>query len=265
MRPFGRRSSAPRRGWVFVTLIFGLIGPPTSACQLDRPETVDVGIGAGVVDSDADAIPDSVEGSSDSDGDGVPDRLDRDSDGDGIEDIIEAGDILYDTPPVDSDGDGTADFLDDDSDDNGISDRDEGLIDYYDDGIVDFRDLDDDNDGVSDADEISGAVDCDQDGEPDPPGTPADPLIATVTGCPTISTRTAMATASSTRMRVPRSTLTVTGLRIASIATATTTEFPTVTSIGRGQAPGQPTPTRTVHPTFVIRIATPMGSRMQTS
>ncbi len=61
-------------------------------------------------DSDADDIPDSVEGSEDTDGDGVKDSLDTDADGDGAPDAEEAGPDPK--SPVDSDGDGIPDYKD---------------------------------------------------------------------------------------------------------------------------------------------------------
>src|SRR5687767_2711922 len=68
-------------------------------------------------DSDADTIPDIVEGwqaERDTDGDGQRDWDDTDSDADGISDAIEAGDDDLLSAPVDSDGDGTHDYRDED-------------------------------------------------------------------------------------------------------------------------------------------------------
>jgi hypothetical protein len=67
-------------------------------------------LGGGILDSDGDGIPNSVEGLGDADGDGLPNYLDPDSDNDGIPDIVEAGPDP--TNPIDSDGDGIPDYLD---------------------------------------------------------------------------------------------------------------------------------------------------------
>lgn len=66
-------------------------------------------------DSDADGIPDEVEGFDDTDEDGVVNYLDLDSDGDMIPDSSEG--------TGDSDGDGIPNYLDDNSDGDGIYDR----------------------------------------------------------------------------------------------------------------------------------------------
>ena len=67
-------------------------------------------------DSDADGVPDEVEGFvDDTDDDGVRNYLDLDSDGDGIPDSSEG--------TGDSDGNGIPNYLDDDSDGDGIYDR----------------------------------------------------------------------------------------------------------------------------------------------
>ena len=72
-------------------------------------------------DSDADGIPDEVEGFvDDTDDDGVLNYLDLDSDGDMIPDSSEG--------TGDSDGDGIPNYLDDNSDGDGISDYWEGQI-----------------------------------------------------------------------------------------------------------------------------------------
>ena len=76
------------------------------------------------LDGDGDHINDFDEGSGliDTDRDGIPDSMDLDSDGDGITDANEAGDTDPVTPPVDTDGDGIPDFRDLDSDGDGLSD-----------------------------------------------------------------------------------------------------------------------------------------------
>jgi hypothetical protein len=126
-------------------------------------------------DSDGDGIPDEVEGAEDTDGDGIPDFLDGDADGDGIPDEDEAGSDPDD--PVDTDGDGIPDYEDEDSDGDGIPDGVEAGDDPSDpqdsdgDGDPDHLDTDSDNDGISDADEIGAdpenPLDSDGDGIPD--------------------------------------------------------------------------------------------------
>jgi hypothetical protein len=75
------------------------------------------------IDTDADTIPDDVEGGGDPDADGMPNFRDVDSDGDGILDKEErAGCGPAEGGPVDTDGDGTPDFLDLDSDGDGLRD-----------------------------------------------------------------------------------------------------------------------------------------------
>lgn len=158
------------------------------------------------LDSDADGIPDNVEGQGtyvkpagkDSDGDGLddaydadnkgtyidpvdtdkdgkPDYRDVDSDGDGIPDSVEKGSDPNN--PVDTDGDGTPDYRDLDSDNDGIPDSIEkgpdgnNPVDTDGDGTPDYRDIDADGDGIPDATE-KGADgtkprDSDGDGIPD--------------------------------------------------------------------------------------------------
>ena len=118
-------------------------------------------------DADNDGIADADEGGGlvDTDGDGVPDTLDADSDGDGIPDSVEAGDTDPATPPIDTDGDGTPDFQDTDSDGDGIDDVIEGSVDTDMDGTPDYLDTDSDGDGIDDV--IEGSVDTDMDGTPD--------------------------------------------------------------------------------------------------
>ncbi len=162
-----------RNRWMIMAALVGVAF--TSACSSSTMDDDGI-VGSRRVDLDADSIPDSVEGNGDPDGDGVPNHRDRDSDGDGIEDILEAGDLDLETDPIDTDSDGIPNFLDDDSDGNGILDRDEAFDDFDGDGRLDSQDLDDDDDGISDRDEISdGHIDCDADGEADPPGSPSAP------------------------------------------------------------------------------------------
>lgn len=128
-------------------------------------------------DTDGDTISNEEEGSGDVDGDGIPNDRDTDSDGDGIPDSVEAGDSDLTTPARDGDGDGIIDAQELDADDNGIPDAVEGAGDVDGDGILDLSDTDNDNDGIPDAIEIvGGAADCNNDGAPDAPGTPAQPM-----------------------------------------------------------------------------------------
>lgn len=142
-------------------------------------------------DSDADGIPDSMEGQDDPDNDGVPNYLDLDSDNDGLLDSLEmllesiglAG-IFDDAPGAvvlrDSDSDGIKDFVDGDSDNDGIPDVVEILGVQADPDwtgeIADFVDLDGNglDDGVqavpvvgldSDSDGVSNHLDLDSDGD----------------------------------------------------------------------------------------------------
>lgn len=157
------------------------------------------------LDSDADGIPDNVEGQGtyvkpagkDTDGDGLddaydpdnqgkfidpvdtdkdekPDYRDVDSDGDGIPDSVEKG--ADPNNPVDSDGDGTPDYRDTDSDGDGIPDVTEKGSDGTKpkdsdgDGIPDYLDIDSDNDGITDKSENGAGpdlLDTDKDGIPD--------------------------------------------------------------------------------------------------
>ena len=123
------------------------------------------------VDHDYILNTDEGDGLVDSDGDTTPDSLDDDSDGDTIPDSVEAGDLDCATEPRDSDGDGTPDFRDLDSDENGIGDQEEGTVDADGDGIPNFRDPDNDGDGILDVIEIGDdprhPTDTDEDGIPD--------------------------------------------------------------------------------------------------
>lgn len=138
-------------------------------------------------DDDGDTISNADEGNGliDTDGDGTPDSLDNDSDGDGISDAVEAGDAESRTPPIDTDGDQIPDFQDDDSDGNGIPDAIELTIDTDGDGQPNFRDTDNDGDGIHDGIEIAGgAGDCNNDGLVDPAGTPQNPWDCNSDGIP---------------------------------------------------------------------------------
>lgn len=118
----------------------------------------------GGVDANNNGIDDNIEstGILDTDADGVPDYLDLDADNDGIADIIEAG-------GDDADGNGRVDNPTD-TDGNGLDDSLDTLpldVDDTDnDGIADYRDLDSDNDGITDTTE-SGGTDLDADGRVD--------------------------------------------------------------------------------------------------
>jgi hypothetical protein len=117
-------------------------------------------------DSDGDTISDSDEGNGlvDTDGDTFPDTMELDSDDDGIPDSVEAGDRDPFTPPVDTDGDTIRDFRDDDSDNDGVPDSVEGSGDADSDGILNFRDVDSDGDFIADGTE--GTADPDGDTVP---------------------------------------------------------------------------------------------------
>ena len=131
---------------------------PTDALPADT--------GPAIPDSDGDTISDADEGNGviDVDADGIPDSLDTDSDNDGIPDAVEAGDTDPATPPIDFDGDGIPDFRDLDSDNDGVFDRFEGLADPDNDGIPAYHDDDSDGDTLPDA--IEGGTDVDGDGLP---------------------------------------------------------------------------------------------------
>ncbi|OED37671.1 hypothetical protein AB833_22645 [Chromatiales bacterium (ex Bugula neritina AB1)] len=94
---------------------------------------VDVRVAEGT-DSDADGIPDDIEGTGDFDGDGVANYLDLDSDNDSIIDSIESA--------TDQDGDGNRNYVDPDSDNDGIADLVES-------GVASLPDSD--SDGIFDA------------------------------------------------------------------------------------------------------------------
>lgn len=126
------------------------------------------------LDSDADTIPDDVEGTNDTDGDGTADYLDTDTDDDGVPDSVEAGDDDPETAPVDSDGDGSWDTRDPDSDNNCVEDALESggssPTDTDGDDVPDYADADNDGDGVPDEVEIGSTcypADTDGDGTPD--------------------------------------------------------------------------------------------------
>ncbi|MFM1898926.1 MAG: hypothetical protein RL577_1166 [Bacteroidota bacterium] len=108
-------------------------------------------------DSDADRIPDAIEGTEDFDGDGIANNMDTDADGDGILDRLEG----Y----ADADKDGKPNFLDLDSDGDSIPDSLEGSGDVDGDGKPNFLDSDSDGDGIPDRDEAPGRYDSE-------PGTP---------------------------------------------------------------------------------------------
>jgi hypothetical protein len=142
----------------------------------------------GLVDSDNDGIPDSIEAPDgnliDSDDDGIADYLDLDSDNDGIPDSVEyqgnasadqdldgyvdnTSDPVLNLSPVDTDSDGIPDYLDLDSDNDSLSDLLESLpadiavsdVDANGDGVLDDV-TDTDNDGLIDVVDplVSGGV-----------------------------------------------------------------------------------------------------------
>lgn len=157
---------------------------------LDDAGSPDAGVPVSFLtsDRDDDGISDADEGrhgQRDTDGDDAPDYLDLDSDGDAILDSIEAGERDgLDVAPVDSDNDGTPDFQDRDSDGDGISETGElgeqfEIVDTDDDGTPDYLDTDSDNDTIADVEEAQrftfglgdgntrGSEDTDGDGVPD--------------------------------------------------------------------------------------------------
>ncbi|MFN8441585.1 MAG: FG-GAP-like repeat-containing protein [Caldilineaceae bacterium] len=70
------------------------------------------------LDSDADTIPDTIEGEGDADQDQLPNRLDPDSNNNGIPDQQEVGSDVF--VPQDSDHDGVPDYLEMDTNVNGM-------------------------------------------------------------------------------------------------------------------------------------------------
>ena len=111
----------------------------------------DAVVAAGVLDSDADGLPDYLD--QDSDNDGVTDTVEApvsgtDTDGDGIDDIYD----VDQTAGVDADGDGIDDAA--------------TVFNTDGDNLPDYLDLDSDNDGIDDVIE-SGGSDTDGDGEVD--------------------------------------------------------------------------------------------------
>jgi len=135
----------------------------------------------GFVDTDGKGVDDGVQSSAlplfDTDGDGASDFRDGDSDADSIPDFVEGGG----TPnaPIDTDGDGAADFRETDSDNDTIPDATEAggspaaPVDTDGDGSPDFQDLDSDGDGTQD-----GVA-------PAPTPTPAPTPVPTPTPTPT--------------------------------------------------------------------------------
>ena len=104
----------------------GMTNPPDGSvpdATVTMPDT-----GVVIPDDDGATISNSDEtnGIIDTDADRIPDSLDTDSDNDGISDADEAGDTDLSTPPVDTDNDGIPDFRDQDSDGDGVFDRTEG-------------------------------------------------------------------------------------------------------------------------------------------
>jgi|GEM_PF-2249718 len=163
-------------------------GFPEDAAAVDasqnQPDSGPSDSGPTIGDDDNDTISnqDETNGIIDTDADQIPDSLDTDSDNDGIPDDVEAGDADLSTPPVDTDGDGLPDFRDQDSDGDGVFDRVEGGGDLDMDGIPNFRDDDSDGDGILDRDE--GGGDLDMDGIPDnlDPDTDGDGIDNSVEG-----------------------------------------------------------------------------------
>lgn len=132
-------------------------------------------------DEDVDFLSDELEGKAeglDTDGDGTPDFKDADSDADSIPDALEGQTASNGcSSPQDSDGDKTPDFQDTDSDDNGLPDKKEvypsGALyspgeppaDTDGDGVPDYADPDNDGDALLDVDELFGGTKVDTDGD----------------------------------------------------------------------------------------------------
>jgi len=136
--------------------------------DVPRPRNCD-----GSNDRDRDYILNTDEGDGvvDTDGDTTPDSLDADSDGDTISDSAEAGDLDCATAPYDTDNDTVPDFRDLDADGNTIPDAEEGDVDPDGDGVGNFHDVDDDGDTILDIFEVgtdpTEPTDTDGDGIPD--------------------------------------------------------------------------------------------------
>ncbi len=97
----------------------------------------------------------------DTDADGIPDGLDGDDDNDGVADTTDAF-PLDANESVDTDGDGIGNNADTDDDGDGVADTSDAFrldanesVDTDGDGIGNNADTDDDNDGDSDTDEIA--------------------------------------------------------------------------------------------------------------
>ncbi|WP_435362116.1 hypothetical protein [Haloarchaeobius sp. DFWS5] len=99
-------------------------------------------------DSDADRLPDYVEGTSDTDGDGIENFRDVDDDGDTIPTRTEVEDGRQLFP--DYDYDDQPNWLDTDADGDGLGDAVEGTVDVDDDTVPAYLDNDRDEDGLPD-------------------------------------------------------------------------------------------------------------------
>jgi len=150
------------------------------------------------LDTDADGIPDILEGTGDIDGDGIPNYQDTDSDNDGIPDGVE-NTITLTLTGSDTDVDGIDNAIDVDNtggldiNGNGIDDAFEP-IDTDLDSMPDYLDTDGDNDGIPDAiettdlpplsnsdsdnDGIDDAIDADNTGGLDTNGDGIDDALA---------------------------------------------------------------------------------------
>jgi len=115
----------------------------------------------------------------DTDADGIPDGLDGDDDNDGVADTSDAF-PLDANESVDTDGDGIGNNADLDDDNDGVADATDAFplnasesVDTDGDGIGNNADTDDDNDGLSDADETTygtSPINSDTDGDGDSDG-----------------------------------------------------------------------------------------------
>lgn len=123
--------------------------PVTDIDGFERPQGAEVDMGAYELvedDSDADGIPDELEGTDDPDEDDFLNDRDTDSDGNGIPDAAES---LEDT-----DLDETLDIYDLDDDDDGLTDLDELTI-----HMTDPKDEDSDGDLIPDGWEFANGID----------------------------------------------------------------------------------------------------------
>ncbi|WP_267643233.1 hypothetical protein [Haloarchaeobius amylolyticus] len=132
----------------------------------------DLAIDALDSDSDADHLPDYVEGRADTDANGIENFRDPDDDGDTIptRTEVEDGKELF----LDYDYDGTFNWLDTDADGDGASDRVEGTVDHDNDTVPAYLDNDKDEDGLPDFYEKNVTGTDPTDNDSDAPATAVD-------------------------------------------------------------------------------------------